>query len=552
LLNFQKIIAGEKRNSFFACWLEAPGSTSSLKSFIFIIAVILSFPLAFAQAPLKVAIFPVTIHSPEKLDYLREGLVDMLSARVELSGRVMVLEKGIVKRALDRVTGEMDVESAKNLGLELSADFVVFGSLTKLGDSASLDLKVVEVKGAKPSVPVFVQAKKMEEIIGRVDDLARKIDEQVLGYPLTPPVVERPKEAPKEMAGIPAPPLGFQPMGPARGVGSGEFWRSQPFPFNIKGMAIGDLDGDGKNEVALIDDRNLRIYRWEKTEFKLIQKIDGGKLDQYLAVDVADVDKDGKAEIFVTNMQGEQLASFVVAHKDGAFRIVSSGLDWFLRAVDWGEKGTVLLGQKRGYQKGFEWPIYEMGWDGKKYKDIRKADLPKIFSIYGFIPFAHDGKTDYLFIDSDFSLKVMNEKGKVVWKGRDDYGSDNVFRVKDMAIGAGLRFEDADDLACVNVRVIRKGKDFLVIRNISATGQFLKRTKLYTKGEVQYLTWTGAMFMASWKSQEIPGYIADFELQDVDGEKGKELVVAVNLPSESFLSGEKNSALMVSRIEGVQ
>ena len=387
----------------------------------------------------------------------------------------------------------------------------------------------------------------MEEIIARVDDLARKVDEQILGYPLTPQVAERPKEAPKEMAGIPAPPLGFQPMGPARGMGSSELWQSQPFPFQIMGIAVGDVDGDGQNEVILIGEKNLYVYRWEK-EFKLLWKREGGKFDQYLAVDVADVDQDGKAEIFVTNIQGEKLSSFVVAFKDGAFKTVASGLDWFLRVVEWGETGTVLLGQKKGYQVGFESAIYELGWDGKKYKEIRKAALPKIFSLYGFIPFAHDGKTDCLFIDSDFSLKVMNEKGKVVWRSRDDYGSDNVFRVKPMAVGPGLRFEDADDLAYVNVRVIRKGNDFLVIRNISATGQFLKRSKLYTKGEVQVLTWTGAMFMTSWKSQEIPGYVADFQIQDVDHTGRKALIVAVNLPTEGFLSGGKNSALMVSRM----
>jgi len=505
------------------------------------------------QTVFKVAILPVAIHSPENLGYMREGLLDMLSSRVELPGRVAVLGKGAVKKALEQVSGEMDVDGAKKIGQALGVDFVVFGSLTKLGDSASLDLKVVEVKGDKPGASVYIQAKKMEEIISSVDDLARKVDEQVLGYPLVPQMAEKPKEAPKDMAGIPAPSLAFQPMAPARGVGTGEFWQSQPFPFNINGMAIGDLDGDGKNEIAVIDDRSLRIYRWEQKEFKLIQKIDGGRLDKYLAVDVVDVDKDGKAEIFVTNIQEERLASFVVAHKDGAFRIVSSGLDWFLRAVDWGEKGTVLLGQKKGYQIGFESAIYEWGWDGKKYKEIRKADVPKkIFSIYGFIPFAHDGKTDYLFIDSDFALKVMNEKGKVVWRSRDDYGSDNVFRVKPLIVGPGMRFEDADDLAFVNVRVLRRGDNLLLIRNISATGQFLKRTKVYTKGEVQLLTWTGAVFMASWKSQEIPGYVADFNLQDVDGEKGNELVVAVNLPSESFFSGEKNSALMVSRVQGIQ
>ena len=63
---------------------------------------------------------------------------------------------------------------------------MVFGSLTKLGDSASLDLNVVDVKGEKPPSSVFVQAKKMEEIIAAVDDIANKVDEKILGYSPAP------------------------------------------------------------------------------------------------------------------------------------------------------------------------------------------------------------------------------------------------------------------------------------------------------------------------------------------------------------------------------
>ena len=43
------------------------------------------------------------------------------------------------------------------------------------------------------------------------------------------------------------------------------------------------------------------------------------------------------------------MASFVVAYKDGDFKVVASDLDWFLRVVNWGDRGPVFLGQGRGY-----------------------------------------------------------------------------------------------------------------------------------------------------------------------------------------------------------
>jgi TolB-like protein len=504
------------------------------------------------QIPLKVAILPVNIHSPENLTYMQEGLLDMLSSRVELSGRVAVLEKGAVKKAFAQISGEMDNESARKLGQELGADFVVFGSLTKLGESASLDLKVLEVKGEKPGAPVFVQAKKMEEIVLRVDDLARQVDEKVLGYPLTPSVAGKPAEGAKEMAAIPVPPLpSFRPVGPARpekGLTPGEIWQSQPFPFHVNGMAVGDVDGDGRNEVVLIEERNLSIYRFEK-EFTLLKKIKGEGFDNYLAVDVGDIQKNGKAQIFVTNLTGDRLSSFVVAYQEENYRIISKDLDWFLRVVDWGEKGKVLLGQRKGSKDRWIGPIYEFGWDGKGYKEIRKADLPKGPSIYGFTPFTHDGKTAFIFIDSEFKLKAVDQRGKTIWKSRDTYGSDNAFRVKEVP---GMTYSDGDEFAFINVRVISQGDEILVIRNKSPIGQFFKRQKYYSGGEVQRLVWNGAMLMENWKSSEIQGYLVDFQIQDILGDQGKEMILAVNLPKESVLSWEKSSALMVSRLQGMQ
>ena len=561
---FRKDVSN-KKNLLYSPHECVLGRISSLKLLIFIIWGMVFVPHAFGQAvqdrqasarpksPFKVAILPITIYSSENLEYLREGVYAMFSSRVELEGRVSVLERAAVKKAVSEFSGEIDSEAAKKLGETLGADFVVFGSLTKLGDSASLDLKVLAVKGEKPPSLVYVHANKLEEIIGQVDMLARRVEEKSLGYPLIPAVAEKAVEKPKEVAAIPAPiapPSGPPPSVPARSVPmmiGGQQWRSQPVPFKVVGMDIGDVDGDGRNEVILIEERKLWIYRWDG-ELKVIKTIEGEKFDRYLAVDVLDARKNGRAEIFVTNFQKDRLSSFVVSYSDGNFKVVSSGHDWFFRAMDWGEKGKILCSQKKGTDEGFSGPIYEFGWDGKKYKDMRKAKIPKGINLYGFAPFPHDGKTDFVYIDSDFKLKLMDEKGKVLWRGKDDYGTDNRFQAKYLYYEGNT----ADELAFVNVRVIARGEDVFIIQNISAVGQIFVRAKWYSKGEVKRLAWTGAMFMETWRSQEIPGYRADFQFQEGKQDPAKELVVAVNLPKDSILSADASSALMFSRLPAGQ
>jgi hypothetical protein len=322
----------------------------------------------------------------------------------------------------------------------------------------------------------------------------------------------------------------------------------------MRGITMGDIDGDGKPEIAVIDEKNLYIYRWENNEFRQLKKFTGKANDQFMSVEAADVKKEGKAEIFVSNFPadayqpGQRLFSFVVAFRDGDFRIVASGLDWFLSAVEWEGKGRVLLGQKKGMNKSFEGPIYEIGWDGQKYKDLRQADIPRnVFSVYGFSPFRHGDQNYFAFIDSDFRLKVLDSKGKQVWRSGGYYGSDAAFLVKPLQTSLGTY--QGDEFSFVNVRLVARGDEIIIIRNLSPIGNFFKRQKVFSGGEIDALVWTGATFMETWKSKEVSGYLVDFLIQDFDTVPGKELIVAVNLPSESFLSSGGSSALMVSRVQ---
>ena len=216
---------------------------------------------------------------------------------------------------------------------------------------------------------------------------------------------------------------------------------SQTIPTEFKGMDIGDVNGDGLNEVVAIDKNNVYIYQKAGNELKLLEKIAGKSYDNYIAVDVADINKDGKKQIFVTSLNDTLLDSFVLEFKDGKYVKIASDIRWFLRVIDTPSGIPLLLGQDYGPDKPFNTPIYEMVWRDGKYVSDQKMKIPLGLSIYGLTIddlgigggekiFALDD-LDYLYIldKTDTPLGRLSSFGfasdKLIWRSDDVYGGSN-------------------------------------------------------------------------------------------------------------------------------
>ena len=114
-------------------------------------------------------------------DYLRAGLSDMLASRFERIG------------ALDLVRGEndgrgtTDPDEARALAEKQGADFVLYGSFTRFGQGASLDVQCAPVAGDEttgapaPLREIFVHSGSIGEIIPDLDELAGKVSRYARG-----------------------------------------------------------------------------------------------------------------------------------------------------------------------------------------------------------------------------------------------------------------------------------------------------------------------------------------------------------------------------------
>jgi len=512
-----------------------------------------------------VAVLPFAVHSAENIDYVRQGIWDMLASRITVNEKIEVISKDTVLQAMKEREGkDLTLADVSGLGKKMNADFVVYGSITKIGNSLSIDGKLIDIAAYKSTVTIFTQSQGMDEVILKINDFARSIDNHILGM------------TPSTFASAPAPPQTStpQPQSPqdtresdiiggmkksktgtftsiinpdfinaARPLDRKGFWMSQKFPTEFRGMDIGDVTGDGLNKVVIIDSHNIMVYQKKDNEFNLIQRIPGKSSENYIAVDVADINKNGIKEIIVTSLTRKSVDSFVLEYRDGKFIKIASKLPWFLRVINT-ESGPLLLGQHRGMDKPFNTPIYEIVWEDGQYKEGKKMKIPVGLSVYGLtIDNLGDASEKVLALDENDYLSIYEPTDKPLirlqtfggskerlWKSDEVYGGSNT-----VIENVDSLTDDENKFTYINSRILtfdpnKEGKkQVIIVKNISSTGRIFKNVRLFTSSEVYDLEWDGLGLVENWKSRKINGYVADYQLKDIDNDGQNEVVLALVL-----------------------
>ena len=147
------------------------------KWLLFVSILLLYGASAIAQEEIRVVVLPFEVHAPERLDYLRGQLRDLVEKQLKDEGFV-VMESGEPIEGLPG-TEEGGLKGLRTLGLRVGADFVIWGSLTKIGKRFSLDVKVMESYGVAPPEPVYVEGEDLETLLDSVQRLARDLGTKI-------------------------------------------------------------------------------------------------------------------------------------------------------------------------------------------------------------------------------------------------------------------------------------------------------------------------------------------------------------------------------------
>lgn len=321
--------------------------------------------------------------------------------------------------------------------------------------------------------------------------------------------------------------------------------RSQEVPFKAQAMAVGELTGDGTMKLAISDGQGVYIYDLEKTGIKQIGKYAGETTDNVIALDAADINGNGVAEIFVTRFTMSQptvvagqalLRSYVLEYQQGKLVKIMDEVPLHFRVLKGLDGNTQLYGQSDGQNKPFDGPVRQYTWQGNRYVPGPAVPLPKAFNtIYGFALADLDGEgaPKILVLDHLDHLRVFDRSGQEIYRSSDRYGgSELVLEFHPVPAGENSRSGIEPSRFLLQGRmyfedILGDGKKQLIIpQNTPSTG-YTFQTRLYDKGKIFGLNWDGIGMQAVWETRELPGYIADYALVDPDGSGNRKLVLLV-------------------------
>ncbi|MFO7740448.1 MAG: SPOR domain-containing protein, partial [Desulfatiglandaceae bacterium] len=106
----------------------------------------------------------------------------MLISRLSKGDNIEVLNKREVAAvAKSRATSEANSETiAREIGNHLTADFVIFGSVTVLGNGVSVDTQMVDVAGGKPPMTFLEEGTDRGDIITIINRIAADVNDRLL------------------------------------------------------------------------------------------------------------------------------------------------------------------------------------------------------------------------------------------------------------------------------------------------------------------------------------------------------------------------------------
>jgi hypothetical protein len=287
---------------------------------------------------------------------------------------------------------------------------------------------------------------------------------------------------------------------------AGTISRSAAIGGDMVSVALSDTDLDGKMELVAAYPDTIVIYRVEGDELREKARIDHAGPGLF-HVDVADVTRNGVADIVTVRYAGGKAHSDIRQFDGKEYRKISSDLPYFLRTADLGPEGIVLLGQASDPEKIYTGPVFRIGVNRYGQAEVKDRErplpLPSGTFLYGFAPLRKGKEVRFAVLTARNRLVYLDASGKELWEGLDAVtGTELTLE------GTDRRLQIPGRMAAVDLD--RDGIDELVVLNdLVSAGTYFENLRVFSRAEILCFAQAQAGLQLAWRSPEIEASARD-------------------------------------------
>ena len=495
-----------------------------------------------AYAGQSAVILPFSVKGPQSYSYLSKAVPATIQSRLNRPGAVNAsLGKNVA-------TSVADAQAARKAA---GADNAVWGSVDVAGNNCTIEMHSVDKTGKvwnkRGQSPVSA-------LTGTVQGLTADLSQEVFGIfaGRTPgSTAANPSRSSASNSDIIVNETGQQqvylnPQFRYQGAGAndGSRLRSQRLPFTMVDMAVADFNGDGKNEIAVLDDNSVRIYSWPVNDkLKLLGETTISRSNNNFSMRAIDLNRDGAQELVIATFETDSNRpyGYFYSFRGNKFSEYAERTPYFVSVVRLPPTyAPTLVGQGWDSIKLFAPGVHTMVKTGNKFTLGARINLPSgatVFNCAG-LPGGRESKNDQLvMLTDDERIKLFQGSGHTLihttmerfsgsatgmdhYKGMPGLGVDKTYQLPSKYY-APMRLITAD--------IGHTGEYVLLVNKpISTASMLFDRYRYFPQGEVHALYWDGVGLGLKWKTRRIRGSVAEIDLADVNNNGVLDLVVGLN------------------------
>ena len=536
------------------------------------------------QEIVRIAVLPLQGLDDGQYQYLNSSIRQMLISRLAGRPGFQIVDPPIAVEKPQSLRDQLRSGKFDEVRQSIDADILLDGTLYSLKDGVQLNLSVHSFTPEPKQISYSVKAESGDGILAAISDLAAQVGESVSGSGEQTP--GKKDEAPADN-GL----SGFQTPHPERdykkglfagatlfdGEKDGQFQskgvrKSSTISYTIETIALGDLDGDGVNELVVASRSKIRIFHFADRRFREIAGYDLPPQYKTHVINIGDPGGTGKMKLFVSADKGKRPSSMILDW-DGSekMQLIRGDISYYIRPVWWPGRGVILAGQddSPNISDNFLAPgVFELTGDFL-HEELGKGPrllLPEKTNLFDFIvaDLNGDKEVETIVIDAQQKLLVYDSGLNLSWVSGANYGGSKKF--------FGPSISQADDkdptaqrkeIASLRKLIYIPGRldlkditgdglpEVVVSTNDVGIDKYFENLRVYDGGAVACLTWRGGGLMELWRTNHIEGYVADYAFDEegsmVEGDQLVRLYVA-QIPDstiwEMVLPGRDNSRIL--------